>query len=112
VGRELADLLTPAEARALRRFVDEARSAYGGGLVEVRLYGRRLRGEGPGIDLFVVVERDEPAPHRALMAVVGEILDDDVVVTPVVWTRARYQALLAQGVVSAVEMAERGIPVS
>lgn len=111
-ARGLSDLLSAAEAAALRRFLEDLRRACGGALVEVRLYGRRLRGEGSAIDLFVVVREEDAALRRRVMRAAAEAIEGSgVVFTPVVYAEARYAEMVAAGIASAVEVAEGGIRV-
>lgn len=80
------------DAAALTDFCRRVRAALGDGLVELRLFGSKARGDaGPDADIDVLVVIDAPGGRWPLAGTVSDVafdvnLEHDVFISPIVVT--------------------------
>jgi predicted nucleotidyltransferase len=87
--------LAPADAAAVAVFTTRVRTVLADALVKMRLFGSKARGDATqesDIDVLVVVSRIEPEVERQVCdAAFAASLEHDVLIAPVLVSRARYE---------------------
>ncbi len=87
--------IAPADIAAVALFTTQVRAVLADALVELRLFGSKARGdatEESDIDVLVVVSRIDPEVERQVSDAAFEAsLEHDVLVAPVLVSRARYE---------------------
>ncbi|MBA2670636.1 MAG: nucleotidyltransferase domain-containing protein [Gemmatimonadetes bacterium] len=106
--------LAPADAAAVAMFTIRVRAVLADALVEMRLFGSKARGdatEESDIDVLVVVSRIHPEVGRQVSDAAFEAsLEHDVLIAPVLVSRARYQDAVWRISDLAVAVEREGVP--
>jgi len=91
-GVEPRPRLAPSDAAAVAGFVEKVRSALGGDVLEMRLFGSKATGEdvpGSDIDILVVVQDARVDVEDRVLAIAFDVnLAHDVYISPRVVGRA------------------------
>lgn len=105
-----------AVSAAALRFGQLVRERLGPQLVEVRVFGSRARGDyGPesDLDVFVMVDGDEGACLRPVVAAATEVMREQELpysIAPLVMSRAHFQELRRRELRIARDIVEEGVP--
>ncbi len=107
--------LAPDDAAAVAEFAARVRAVLADSLVEMRLFGSKARGDATAdsdIDLLVVVSRIDPVIERRVSDAAFDVgLEYDVLVSPVIVSRTRYEDAVWRISDLAVAIEREGIPV-
>ncbi|MBI3180714.1 MAG: nucleotidyltransferase domain-containing protein [Myxococcales bacterium] len=106
----------PALVRdVLARFAAELRGELKGDLLDVRLFGSYARGEAhetSDVDVFVLLERVDPARKRRVLDLAGDLwAETGLLLSPVVLGRGLFQTWLSQERPMVMDVLREGIPV-
>jgi uncharacterized protein len=106
--------LPPITSLALATFVAQVRARFGARVVALALFGSRARGEASedsDVDVLVVVDGLTFAEGREVDAIVGDLLTEhDVLISPLLLSRERYEHLRARERRIVAEIDRDGVP--
>lgn len=96
--------LQPAERQLIEEFVQRLLEQFDGEVRSVILYGSKARGESTpdsDIDVLVVVESEDWRVHKQIRYLAVDVwlnyVDDDVYLSPDVWSTSRLQEMETLG---------------
>lgn len=106
--------LSATETAALREFVTGARALLGDGILDVRLFGSRARGEGhehSDLDIAVIVRAGGRARRYVLYDLAFDVgLAHGVELAPLVMEAPQFEDLKARERAIALDIEREGIP--
>jgi len=100
-----------------KRFKSLLVDRLGGRLLDVRVFGSVAQGEateGSDLDVFVLVDRLDPAARRTVYDAAWEAGDEvgaPLLISPLVMGRAHYEELLRREILIAQDIQREGVPV-
>ncbi len=108
-------LLSSADRQAVHTFLARIRDELNLSTVTATVFGSRARGEGrpvSDLDLLVVLERDDFATRRRIFDLAYEVyIETDVMIAPLVISRAALDTLKQSGRRLAREIEHDGVPI-
>jgi predicted nucleotidyltransferase len=110
----LNDCLTPKEEKALEAFVQRLVTEFGKDVVDVNLFGSKVRGEArpdSDLDVLVLVDRSDYALKHAILWLAAEIsLDYDLLLSPRVVPPKAWRKMVEADTLFYRSIVSEGIP--